>query len=484
MFRKTVSLAVTIAVFLSAGLAQAGDIEDAIITKVVKAYGGDALVTAKSIKIIDYSKSLWPGQSEVPSQPDFFRDNAELTVDFLGKRKSMLSWRVSRTAKDLDRFVFDGQKGRIYDVLNHKYSDEPWLTYSTLGARVIRASDTMIARNLQSGTDTVVYGGEVAYRGEIHQKLHVATSSGREHTLFIDKASGLISKKERYRPNSSDLTYVFSNHRQADGVTYAQDMNFFVGDAPRQVSVDRRIELNPEMEQLFTEPKGYSGWGEIADTTEMRVQKLASNVYHAGKGRSFSVFIDTGDYFVAAGGEAGLKDKLQAVSRVVGKEKPLKYMVLTHHHNEHLRALNEAVELGANIVTVEDHLSTVHKNTAADLPSDRLSMVNGKLSVGNGAVEIYDITTAHSKHYLLVYVPEAKIVFAEDHYGTELVSAVPRVHKDMVRFREKIESLGFGVEMFVDGHGPRILTNAEFKDATDAYGDIVCPEGYMICAKG
>jgi hypothetical protein len=114
-------------------LEQEQAIKESIIAKVTEAYGGKRLGSLKSITISDYNKGPWAGQTESPNHSEIWRINEKLTIDFVSKRKSMLSWRVSRSGKDLDRFVFDGIKGRIYDILNQKYSEEDWLTYESVG---------------------------------------------------------------------------------------------------------------------------------------------------------------------------------------------------------------------------------------------------------------------------------------------------------------------------------------------------------------
>ena len=342
----------------------------------------------------------------------------------------------------------------------------------------------MIARALKDIKETVIYQGEIAYRGTLHQKLKVKIGSGSEYTLFIDKASGLISKMARQHPSAGEISYAFSNHRKSDGVSFAQDLYFTVGGQTRLVSVMRNIKVNPQLEEAFQQPTGFTNWGELVSSSKLTVHKLAPNVYHAGKDRSFTLFVDTGDYFIASGGHQGLKESFQAVKDFAGVDKPLNYMISTHHHNEHLPALNEAVELGAKLVTVNAHVAAIERSLSKKIIDKELTLVTGKASLGNGAVEIYDIATMHADNYLLVYVPAAKLIFAEDHYETQLKTALPRVHKDMVIFREAVEALGIDVETLIDGHTPRQLTINEFQTATDAYRDIICPAGFSICATG
>jgi len=482
IFKK--SAAAGLAALCALAPAQAGEIEDAIVAKVTQAYGGDTLVTAKSITITDYGKSPWPGQNGSPGQPDFFRDNAELTIDFEGKRKSMLSWRVSRTGKDLDIFVFDGEKGRIYDVLNAKYSGEDWLNFESLGRSVVGASDTMIARTLADAQDSLAHDGDTPYRGALHHKLRVNAGTSAEYTLYINTQTGLISKRVRQHARVGEISHIFANHQKSGGVTFAQDMNFFVGGEARKISVERNIEINPSLADKFPDAAAYTPWGEPVDTAEMMVREVDFGVYHAGKGRSFTLFVDAGEYFIASGGQDALKASLEALQAQLETSKPLKYFILTHHHSEHLGVLADVAELGAALVTTADHLATAQAALPTALPDDKVTLVDGKASFGEGAVQVFDIATAHAEHYLLVYVPTAKLVFGEDHFEAPFKVGRPRVHKDMVTFRNSVRALGLDVAVYVDGHGPRALSADELNTAVDAYRDVTCPAGYRICAKG
>jgi len=453
-----------------------------IITKVVERYGGKKLTTAKSMTIIDYNKSPWSGQGERANQPGMFRDHSELTIDFESKRKSMLSWRVSRSGKDLERFVFDGKEGRVYDVLNQKYLRDDYYSYQNIGAAVERSSDTMLARFLYQNPLSVTFNGEELYLGRFYQKLAVEMNSIKL-TLFVESSTGLISKMTRKTASGVDIEYIFSNHANIDGISYARDMNLFVGDELRKVSIKRDVMLNPSIAGLFNEPSGYSAWGEEIDTSEYSVRHLADGVYQAGRRRSFPLFIDAGEFFIAAGGERELTESYEAVKKNIGADKPLKYFIVTHHHSEHLAAIENAVALGAKIVTVKENVSAINTLLKRELPLERFELVNDKTSLAK-QVELFDIATAHARHYLLVYLPDSKIIFGEDHFDTNLKSSAPRVHHDMVTFNQIVESLDLDVERFISGHGPRQLTVDEMKAVTKGFKQAVCPEGYRICENG
>ena len=61
-----------------------------------------------------------------------------------------------------------------------------------------------------------------------------------------------------------------------------------------------------------------------------------------------------GDYVFAAGGTAGIDDRIESVREVVG-DKPVKYGMLTHHHFDHVVVAPVYEGEGAAVVTATAH---------------------------------------------------------------------------------------------------------------------------------
>ena len=125
-----------------------------VINKVIQAYGGSHLLDASSIEIHDYQKTIFVGESERPEQPEIWQINEKLIIDFKQQRKNLHSWRVSRTGKDLEEMIYDGNEGRVYDILHGKYSVESWVNYKDLGDAIEIKSTPMIARYLHQNQKT------------------------------------------------------------------------------------------------------------------------------------------------------------------------------------------------------------------------------------------------------------------------------------------------------------------------------------------
>lgn len=460
------------------------DTNASIINKLVVAYGGPALLNADSIKVVDYNKGPWPGEGETPDVPELWRINEELTIDYKNQRKSLLSYRVPRTTLDLEKWVQQGDSTVMYDILHKKYSVENWANFERLGASLERSSDTLQAKRLAGLVSEVQYSGDEYYRGRLQQKLMLKHASGERYTYFVDKASGLIHKILRQHPSAGEMLYVFSNHQTTGELAFARDMNFFVNGQLRLSSVHRDLELNPDLTTAFSGFNDFTPWGETIENPGLTAKKLTDNVYQAGSGRALTVFIEQADYYIAMGAAEAIEENFAAIKQVSNHDKPLKYFVVTHHHNANVRGLDNALALGATLVVAESHQETILKHVSDVLVAEKLLIVSPRDSFTLDEVTLFDIATAHSQHYLLVYLPAAKMVLAEDHYVTELKKAKPRIYHDMVRFARALDELELDVATLVDIRGWRQFTMEEFREWTSDFTPKHCPEGYSISANG
>lgn len=455
-----------------------------IIEKMIAAYGGDTLLHANSIKVVDYNKGPWAGEGETPDIPELWRINEELTIDYKNKRKSLLSYRVPRTTIDLEKWVQQGDTTIVYDILHEKYSREDWANFDRLGASLERSSDTLQAKRLYGITEQLRYVGDEYFRGRLQQKLVLDLPSTERYTYFIDKTSGFINKILRQHPTVGELLYVFSNHNTNSGVVYARDMNFFVNGQLRLLSVHRDVQLTPKLDEAFSGFANYTYWGETFDDVGLIKAKLSDKVVQLGEGRSLTVFIEQPDHYIALGAADRLTDNFAELKKMTQDDKPLKYFVVSHHHNANVRGLNNAIALGATLVVAEPHKNEILKHITSISKSENILVVPPRASLLLGNVKLFDIATAHSRHFLLAYVTNDKMVIADDHYVTNLVKDKPRVYHDMVRFVQALDTLNIDVKLLVDSRGLRQFSIEDLQQWTKEFTPKQCPEGYAICVDG
>lgn len=466
-----------IAVVTTTNASAAGQ-EDRLIKKIVEAYGGVNITGLKSLTINNKYKSLAVGRSANPDVIDINLNNSIVKIDFENKRSSVESWSKTNNGVRLGRNFNNGHSGHSINFMRGTHVDRSDYTYYKVARQSMRMLDTTLVKILLEERDTAQYRGDVFYRGTTHHKLSFAMPESSELTLFIDQQTGLISKMTQ----PGELSYVYSEYRTQDGITYASDSNFLVSGQPNRISLSRSIKVNPKFSGAFKIPKGIVTIpGGMLDASKMKVEKVADDVYLAGQGRGFSIFVDAGDYFIATSASPGLTKRFAAVKKFTGTSKPLKYYVVAHHHTNRIGA-DEAEELGANFVTVKDHLQSVRNDLSKEVEQERFILVEGKMSLANGRVQVIDIGTSFSEHFLLFYMPEAKLVFGSGHFSTKVKNALPGPSYHAVSYLSALDSLNLDIERLYDANTPRMFTIDDLRSVAAKYTDRNCLSGHIVCA--
>lgn len=479
--KKALLAGICAAAIATSGVAFAGQDEDRVIDKVVDAYGGDAFVNLRSLKVRDNNYAISVGQSPTPEEVEISTSVNELILDYAGQRKSLETWTKNRHGVFLNQQIFQDGTAHNIDHRARTIATNAEALFDQVAGGTVRVLDTTVAKVLLANRDEAQYGGQFMYNNRPHERLTFPMASSPELTIAVDAETGLISRMTRGNPQVGTLHYIYTDHKITDGIAYAENSNFQVGGQPNSMVLARRIEVNPSLAGAFDLPGGYEAPGAQLDTSEMTVEKIGGNIYYVGQGNARSVFIDAGDHYVASGGYSGLTARYEAVKEAAGNDKPLKYQIVTHHHSDHIGGMADAAALGATFVTVEAHKPVVQGQFAEPLPDDRFMLIDGDGTLADGDVVVRDISTEHSSQYLLVYLPEAKMAFIADHFGTSSEEGLPAPTVHMAGLRRALDGLDLDIEAFLDAHGARRLTMAELRQVTEGFVLDECPGNRSIC---
>lgn len=483
---KIIQKAVSAGLIFSSFTVFAGDIEDALIDKTVTAYGGEALLGLKTIRINDSYKSFREGQSRHPSEVDQVSYRTSTTIDFVNRRKSMQSvGGVYVQGLYVQQAFYDGNTGYRINPSAETATENPHASFARTDRGLSWRLDTALVKLLSESRADAAYKGDAVHRGKPQALLAFKAEGYPEFTLYIDKATGLLSKMTR--PNGkpgSTYSYVFSDYRQQDGFTYAADTYVMRGGKPESLTATRSLEFNTNIDDAYRFPSAYGAPAKMLDDSEMSVQQLAEGVYLAGKYGGFSVFIDAGDYLVASGGYPGLAERFDAVTSFTGHEKPLKYQIVTHHHDDHIGGLNEAAELGATFIAAEEHVEAIRAVVKADLADDRFLIASKDGTYADGLVRVVDISSWHANHNLVTYIPQAKIAFSADHFFSFAETKVPDPAEMYAEFKAAVDGYGLDIERFAAAHSPRVMTYDDLvHSSTGPFKKLGCPADWHYCAE-
>jgi flavorubredoxin len=174
--------------------------------------------------------------------------------------------------------------------------------------------------------------------------------------------------------------------------------------------------------------------------------------------------------------------------------KPIKYLVLTHHHSDHAGGFREYVAEGATIVTTAGNKSFLEKAVAVQstlLPKFslqnklKIEIVENKKRVfqdDKHVVELYDVgPNPHANEMLVAYLPKEKILFQADMLNAAPNGSIPIAQDTTVSFSEKLQQLGLQVDKIYGVHGrpatpEELRTSVEKRRASELKSEVSGPK--------
>ena len=250
--------------------------------------------------------------------------------------------------------------------------------------------------------------------------------------------------------------------------------------------IDLQLNTRPA-ESLFKGPEGFEKLAAPPATPPPpAVSKIAEDVYileGLNGGTHNVLFVAFNDYVLVVEAPEQIlyaNNSVQALAKI--KEtvpgKPIKYLVLTHHHSDHAGGFREYVAEGTTIVTTAETKSFLEKAAATGsslLPKISVKKMNIEtlenkkrvFSDDKHVVELYDVgPNPHAKEMLVVYLPKEKILFQADLLNAAPNGTFPIAQDPTISFSEKLQQLGLNVEKIYGVHG-RAATPEELRTSIE-----------------
>jgi glyoxylase-like metal-dependent hydrolase (beta-lactamase superfamily II) len=204
--------------------------------------------------------------------------------------------------------------------------------------------------------------------------------------------------------------------------------------------------------------------------------KVADGVYYLTGGTHHSVAVEFNDYVALV--ECPLNDDrslavIDAVKKAI-PNKPIKYVIATHHHFDHTGGLRACVAEGATIITQTENVPYFEKVLAMPhtIKPDKEAQVKKKpvleavadkriLTDGKQTLELYHLAaTDHADTMLIGYLPKAKILIEADVWNPAPANAPPApVAKENVNLYDQIKKLNLDVAQITPLHGRLVTMN-------------------------
>jgi glyoxylase-like metal-dependent hydrolase (beta-lactamase superfamily II) len=340
---------------------------------------------------------------------------------------------------------------------------------------------------------TLRWVGEDEIGGRKQKVISVIRPDNQQLSLAFDAQTHLLTRYGFLYADpiagDSEIAQTYSNYRTIGKVKFpgARVLYNSGGIVQEAEFTDLQINTKPA-DSVFQGPDGFEKLAAgPATPPPPAVTRIADDVYFlqglAG-GTHNVLFVAFNDHVLVLEAPEQIfygSNSVQALAKI--KEtvpgKPIKYLVLTHHHADHAGGFREYVAEGATIVTTPGNKSYLEKAAAVEsslLP--RLSLKD-KLKIETIAnkkrvfqddkhvVELYDIgPNPHANEILVAYLPKEKILFQGDLLNAAANGNIPIAQDATISFAERLQQLGLQVEKIYGVHG-RFATPEELRTSVE-----------------
>src|SRR5262245_49695019 len=448
----------------------------AALDAAAKALGATDL---KSIEIQGSGVFFWAGQSQTPGQawPQFNVRSLTRTVNY---ETASLREDMTRT-RTLERAKGGGPDLRgEHKAIGVVSGDHAW---NVMGENTVAVPIALGDRQLQLWTTPhgVIKAAQKNPAGVQGRTIAFGVPGQFKATAFLDTAN-LVERVEATlsSPVLGDMpvTINYSDYRDFGSVKFPTKIRQTYGGHPALELTVTEVKANAPAD--ITVPDNVRQAGN--PYTRVQSQKAGEGVWYVTGGTHHSVVIEMSDHLIIAEGPLN-DDRALAViaeARTLVPGKPIKSLIVSHHHFDHSGGVRAFAGEGATILTHDaarpyfekilaspatvapDHLAKSGKKATVEGVRDRRILTDGTRTV-----EIRHIAgIQHADDMLMVYLPKEKFLVEADPYRRRAPNAAPISPPSPfnVILYENVTKQGLAVDQILPLHG-RIVRLAELHKA-------------------
>ena len=268
-----------------------------------------------------------------------------------------------------------------------------------------------------------------------HDVVDIMTADGSELTLHVDPGTKQVAmiSSTAYNSNLGDVVTAtsLSDYAEVDGLMLPQGISKTIEELP-QSELRASHMVNVEVADLAAPGDVGSAPEPEPRAANVTDEEIADGVWFLAGQSHHSIVVEFPEYTVLVEAPQNDTRALAVIARAreLVPDKPLRYLVNTHHHFDHSGGVRAAVAEGLTVIThetnqalYEDLVSRSHAaapDHLAQNPAELgLETVAGdetfELRDGDRVVELFRMgDNPHCDGVLLVYVPAERILIQAD----------------------------------------------------------------------
>jgi glyoxylase-like metal-dependent hydrolase (beta-lactamase superfamily II) len=484
-----------------------------IVKQAVAAQGGaDALRGLKTLSVKGDAKFWEPGQSFAPGGEPRFLGDATFAISWdLAKGMARTEWDRDQKYPEPIMLKYTETLLPTLGFVTDNKGSQPMsrIRVAALLRELERASPRLLLNAMDDPSDVQAVGAEPL--GKLTLPAVAFTDSGINFTILFDRDTHLPAA---IRTRDDDNIYGDSNYdlvladwKSVGGAKLAQTLSYQVNGVEvaklnyREVSANAAIAADafavPDNVKAAANPPATGNvpyqWvlrrlfltrflesdAVIYPTGGgLKLVELAPNVQHVEGGTANNLIVAMKDYLVIFDAPYGELQSRWTIDAAKAKYpgKPIKYLVLTHHHMDHTGGMRTFVAEGASIIVPSPDKAYFEQDVAAPrtlVPDDlqkrprpaTITEVKDQMSIKDDTDEIrlYNIPNPHVQSMFIAHVVKSNVL-----YVTDLISPRGPIERSeqTVSVGDALRKYGITGAIIAGGHG----TTARQADIAGALG--------------
>ncbi len=486
------ALTAVVALPLASGAAQQPSVAQrsyrearAVLDRGIEAIGGlTALRGLDNIRVDFEGQGFARDQSALPEAPydrntrqgSFLLDNRRNAARFI------LEFDFPRTSPARNLIVIRGDTAVGMDLIQRVAAAAPGNTMTVVSRS--RMPHFLLLQALDRAA-TLRSLGRATLDGAPQNVIAFAAANGAQLTVYFDAGSGLPSALEALNPDlvtgEAPTLWRYSEWKSAGKLSVPGRRVFSVAGEVVESIAYRNVRINgPTHDSLYVLPAGVPDLTDsIPEFAKVELGRGVWLLQEVTNGYNVLVvaFKDHVMVVEPASSDAESRRAIAAVKELA-PGKPIRYIVATHHHEDHTGGVRAYIAEGATLVTTAGNRAYFERIAASrrTIAPDSLSakprkpvfeMVSKRRTFSDGerTVELVDVgPSPHADEIMVAYLPQERLVFQADLFGIAWGAPVPPTNPTAAHFAKRAQELGLEFDRVASVHG-RIATRAELEES-------------------
>ena len=187
-----------------------------------------------------------------------------------------------------------------------------------------------------------------------------------------------------------------------------------------------------------------------------------------------NMWVEFEDFIAVIEGPGNEMQSLEVIRQIretVG-DKPIRYLITSHHHSDHTGGIRAYAAEGATVVThanneevLREILTRPHTLKPDSLalsglePQIELVEETHTITDGKRSIELLHVPNSHANGYLAIWLPKERLFFESDMFGIQgdrwqvVLNDTPSVPEYGITMYEIVTKAGWKPRQIVSGHG-------------------------------